>query len=296
MFGETVDFQKEFARDGLAGVSVAVSTVNISIMRAESADKVSFRFHGWSLRSPTFDCQVSDGKASFVDRSVGLMAGDLRLDVYLPADFDQAVSIKTSTGNLTVESLVASAISIDTKSGNLKAGTIRGERFDWRSTTGNASAESVAVTDFAYTSSTGNLSIASLEATSATTTASSGSRKFGTLRAARFEATATTGAIEVREATVGDSKLETTSGSINVSFAAFGSPCRLIATASTGSVKVTLPRDAGFRLDASSKNGRVSSAFKVESMTDRAAKGTVGTGAGNVTLSTVTGSIALRAL
>ena len=105
-------------------------------------------------------------------------------------------------------------------------------------------------------------------------------------------ATSVTGSVEI--STLGLASATTVTGSITASIGLGDWDRDLESTTVTGSVTVEIPSNANADVTATAVNGTVTSTFPL-SGTAQSMQGTIGNGGRNLTLTTVTGDITLRA-
>lgn len=123
----------------------------------------------------------------------------------------------------------------------------------------------------------------------------SGRAVLGEVRAAEVSFHTTSGGLRAAALEARSVELTSVSGSLVVQRLAGSARVR----STSGGVRLTLPADAGFRLDARSTSGRVTCAFPIQLATGQAAgqghalAGTVGDGRDELAITTVSGSIAI---
>jgi lia operon protein LiaG len=147
---------------------------------------------------------------------------------------------------------------------------------------------------FQLATSSGSIRAGVLTATALSMHTTSGDLSARGVKAPSADFSSTSGRISV-EAITGDAKAKSSSGDVRLAFAA--SPLHVEAGATSGSVTLKLPADAGFVLDASSSSGDISCSFPItlagsgSSGARHAMRGTVGAGTGSILVRTSSGDI-----
>lgn len=259
MFGEKVDVVREFAPDEITGIAVTVVSANVCVYGGEPSGTVKFHYHGWSLAKPNPFVGLADGTATFTDTSKTQDLGNLKLDVFVPAGFVKPVSIRTASGNVTVDDLECAAFSGVASSGNLTAKRLRvGGDLSLETTSGNCVAGTIEASRVAFSSKSGNLTADFLRADAVSFASASGNRTIRRLVAGKLDSTSTSGNLTVDDCSIADLRADSTSGSITLNLSAFDRS-RVAARSATGSITVAVPRSAGFSLEAKTDTGSISS-------------------------------------
>lgn len=265
---ETVDQVKTLSLSGVDRIEVEVVSSDVTV--TESADgSATARLTGsvgasGSIVVPELIAEVRGATASFrVDhKNVNVVMGWYRSDLKLEVSIP-----KGYRGALVVRSVSAS---IDVPAGRalttLEARTVSG-----RVTLGAFTAD-----EFRAHTVSGDVE-ADAAAKSADLSSTSGRIAVGSLK--------------------GDATAHTVSGRVDLSWTAFSG--RVEVGTTSGDVTLSIPAGSGFRLDAGSTSGRISTdhAVAVEGSTSgpgrRSLAGDVGSGTGSVRVRTVSGSITI---
>lgn len=93
-----------------------------------------------------------------------------------------------------------------------------------------------------------------------------------------------------------NARLESVNGSLHAEFASLAGVTEVKLDSVNGSASVTLPKDAGARIDADTVNGRISvdQSVKLGKVGRRTFTGQIGTGGPTIELETVNGSISIK--
>lgn len=93
-----------------------------------------------------------------------------------------------------------------------------------------------------------------------------------------------------------NARLESVNGSLRAEFASLAGVTEVKLDSVNGSASVTLPKDAGARIDADTVNGRISvdQSVKLGKVGRRTFTGQIGTGGPTIELETVNGSISIK--
>lgn len=295
MFGEKVDIEREFDLDSVNGIAVTVESVNLKIIPAESPETIRFHYYGKTLAKTDFFAGLSGGFATFTDTSKAQRMGDLHLDLYVPAGFEKAISITTTSGCVEFDALECGSFSFSATSGNLKATSIRAGELVARTTSGNTDVGSITASRYAFGSKSGNLTADSVRADEVVFSATMGNRTVRRLDAGKLEATATSGSIKAEEYSARETWVKTTSGAVSLSFGNFAGD-RLTAETTAGRITIALPRTAGFDFTAKTSGGRIDSDFPGMADTVSGSKNVelrIGSGEGSISLETKSGGIRL---
>ncbi|MEL7609085.1 MAG: DUF4097 family beta strand repeat-containing protein [Bacillota bacterium] len=200
-----------------------------------------------------------------------------KLELYLPKSYAQSLSVKTRSGNVTLLSeLIAQEISFDLSSGKLSGNSVTGvKRVDVRVTSGDISLGAVSCEEYDINASSGNIDIASLKGTGEVLTRS-GNITIDALEGIRHDIQASSGDIRVAGFS-GAGSVHTTSGVVRVDCTAVLGDLSLGAT--SGDIRVKLPRDASYELYASCTSGDISGDIDMSySKNGRAATAKIGAG------------------
>jgi len=263
--GTTVDEKASVPVSGVEMLAVNAVSENVRILEG-SGSGIEAWFHGTvgTSAADAIPHMITETKGSTaqirVERrqtlQIGFAWSDLVLEIRVPAGYGGKISVGSVSGDIEIAGHAYTGIALASTSGGIRAGAMRASDVTISSTSGDVAAES--------------------------------------LDAQRSELSTVSGSIEIKALT-GDASAHTVSGDVKLTFAA--APSLLDASSTSGALSVTLPANAGFRLDARSTSGDVRCAFPVTVSENRSGggqhslAGTVGSGAGAVSLRTVSGDI-----
>lgn len=216
-----------------------------------------------------------------------------QLQLYIPKSYAQNLSIKTSSGNVTMLTALAAAdIRLGLTSGNFTSDyPINGKAVDINVTSGDIYLDAIACDEYSVGSTSGNIDIASIEG-AGKVWSTSGNVRLDTLSGASFEVNATSGNIGIGSC-IGSGIIRTGSGSISVNFADITGNTRIGAT--SGDIKVTLPENASVSLYAACTSGDIRSNLDL-SYAKGGKSATASTGSGpyaELTVQTTSGNVSV---
>jgi DUF4097 and DUF4098 domain-containing protein YvlB len=244
-----------------------------------------------------------------------------RLEVYLPLSYRNSISIKTSSGNIETSDLFCSKIALENSSGNISVKSITANAIDIKARSGNIDIGTV-IGDVSVEISSGNIALSMVNG-SVNVSASSGKIDIGTvtgdisivsssgnIRGERIQGSAN---LRARGGSIdfgtidGNVTAETSSGNITLRLVNGSVDARVVSgsisctvgthardislNASSGNVRLNLPRDLNFNFTSRISSGRLTAPFldRLSSpATDRdLTQGFVGNDNGSEEISTV---------
>lgn len=164
------------------------------------------------------------------------------------------------------------ALSASTSSGGIQIKDLTLSDIKFNSSSGSASLDNVICESFTQNSSSGSLRANGLKTNSTKTSTSSGSRKLTNF--------------------TGDLTVNSSSGGTYVEYSEFNNDIKV--NSSSGSVKILLPSNAGFTLEAAASSGGIDCDFPItvtEKVRRNLLKGTVGNGENSIVINTTSGGI-----
>jgi hypothetical protein len=196
--------------------------------------------------------------------------------------------IHTASGEIDVEGL-SGAVSLASVSGDVRAGDLTG-RLNVSTTSGEVRLNGI-VGKLDVGSISGDVMLEDGKIDGATVSTTSGEVQLDGVAGA-LNLTSVSGDIHVREARDGRLDLSTTSGEIEYQGSLASASTNKLDTIS-GDVNLRLPEDSGFRLDASTVSGDLSSEFELRDSATarRSLSGTAGDGSATLTIGTTSGDI-----
>jgi Putative adhesin len=196
--------------------------------------------------------------------------------------------IRTASGEIDVEGL-SGMVALASVSGDVRAGDLSGG-LTVSTTSGEVQLSDI-VGKLEVGSISGDVTLENGQIDGATVSTTSGKVQLDGVAGA-LKLTSVSGDIQVREARNGQLDLSTTSGEIKYEGSLAGASANTLDTIS-GDVNLRLPEDSGFRLDASTVSGDLSSEFDLRDgeTARRSLSGVVGDGSATLTIGTTSGDI-----
>lgn len=241
--------EKSINIQGIDEISVTMTSAQIHIIRAETGNEVRFHYYGKSLQEVKLAAETGNQTLSVnLKRKYAFLGTfkDTRLDIFLPINYRQKMTIRTSSGKVIVDSLELAEFVLNTTSGGLEA--------------------------------------ESINAGKVTLNASSGKLNIQKLIADELELKGTSSPVIIGECIVKGARIKTTSGGVAVKYREFENQNTVIETTS-GDITIGLPDTAGFYLKAEMTPGNFRSEFQIGSGTATASKITGQTGTPDSTIS-----------
>lgn len=277
----TVDQERKEAIKGIESISIVTVSDNVNLIPVDS-DEVRAHYHG------SYSTTNSDYKPELVVEKNGSQLkikinvkpniihfsfrSDLKLDVYIPRQFDEDIEINSTSGEVTIETLNVDKFEYLNISGNLNAKRIEAEEVSMNTTSGEAKI-SGEFDKFKFTTISGNLTSQDFKAKKSTLNTTSGEIKLS--------------------GQPGDVSSKAISGNLNLNYSDFDNTIE--ANSASGKVEIWLPADAGFKVDYKTASGDVRCDFEVSgSKGEHNLKGTVGDGDGSVDVQTISGNLTIR--
>ncbi|MDD2503242.1 MAG: DUF4097 family beta strand repeat-containing protein [Clostridia bacterium] len=277
----SIDQEGNESIKGIDAISIQTVSDNINLIPVDS-DEVRAHYYG------SYSATNSDYKPELVVEKSGSrlkikinqksnvnnfsFRSDLKLDVYIPRQFDEDIEINSTSGEVTVEVLDVDEFKYSNISGDLNAERIEAEKASLNTTSGeiNISGE---FEKFKFNTVSGNLVSDDLIAKESSYNTTSGEIKLS--------------------GKPGDVSAKSISGNLTYIYSDFDNDIE--ANTVSGEVEISLPADAGFKLDYKTASGDVRTDFEVSgNKGEHNLKGTVGDGDGSVDVQTVSGNLTIR--
>jgi DUF4097 and DUF4098 domain-containing protein YvlB len=242
---------------------------------------------------------------------IGFYSSNTKLDIDIPKGFDGHVVYNGTSGNLSVtqfklESLDAQLSSGDillknislkndlyasSTSGNVTIQEISSDNVVLKSTSGDKKLTAITATgDIEIKAHSGNTRIEDITCSKISEECTSGDITVNKITADLFQITSHSGNVVLKELD-GAAKIDATSGNIEVN--ALSPKGEYHLNAHSGNVRLVLPSNTGFSLNASVSSGNINCEFdlKNERSEKRSLEGTAGSGEIPVDISTTSGNI-----
>ena len=266
--------ERTFSLEGISQVVISYDEEDVTFLAGERGELV-LREYMTEDRSSYYakteqsggQLQISEGgkpwlKSSFVRY----------VEVYLPADYDQSLTITTTDGGIELSqaALEVDALRIDSTAGTIQIGSAQARDMHLSTTSGAISADSLRADRVRIETTSGSFTCQRLEG--------------------QVDYTTTSGDGEIQEAVGAGSYRANNSGRLAVTYTEVTGDLTLFNK--NDKILLTLPADLEFELTATTKNGTISLPFQDFVSQDRTTKGRVGEHpAVTVTLETNNGDI-----
>jgi lia operon protein LiaG len=257
MFREIND-EKHISLTGIDEMQVTMSSAAIHIIRTETDNEVRFHYYGTSLQEVKIVSKTSNNTLSVnAERKYTFLgsAERMSLDIFIPEGYQGAIAIKTSSGQVKMDSGILADFTFKTNSGGFETEKLKAEKVVLNTTSGKIDIK--------------------------------------TLWADELEIKGTSSSINIGECIVRKTRIKTTSGSIYMTYQQFENTNLNIENTS-GGITLGLPGSAEFIMKAGNTSGKIQCDFLFDSVgsTDsHKLEGQVGTKSNTVTLQTTSGNI-----
>jgi lia operon protein LiaG len=256
MFREIND-EKQFSLAGIDAIKVTMSSTVINIIRTETGNEVRFHYYGKSIQEVKLISETSNKTLSIsAERKYAFLgtAESTSLDIHIPEAYHGNIEIKTSSGQVSIDTLSLAGFTFSTTSGGLEA--------------------------------------QSLKAGISVLNTKSGKISIKTLWSDELEIKGTSSSINIGESFVRKVRIKTTSGSISMTCLQLEDANLDIANTS-GGITLRLPGSAEFLLKAGNTSGKIQCDFLFNSASNTGSHKLEGqTGIkSSVTLQTTSGNI-----
>jgi lia operon protein LiaG len=224
MFREIND-EKQFSLAGIDAIKVTMSSTVINIIRTETGNEVRFHYYGKSIQEVKLISETSNKTLSIsAERKYAFLgtAESTSLDIHIPEAYHGNIEIKTSSGQVSIDTLSLAGFTFSTTSGGLEA--------------------------------------QSLKAGISVLNTKSGKISIKTLWSDELEIKGTSSSINIGESFVRKVRIKTTSGSISMTCLQLEDANLDIANTS-GGITLRLPGSAEFLLKAGNTSGKIQCDF-----------------------------------
>ncbi len=205
--GATIDQRQSVSLDGATSVVIEAASEDVTVSDAQGAALDAW-LHG-NAGGPDADTAprlTAERTGSTVNVKVerpnrvffGINWSNVRLDIGMPAGYAGNVSIRTSSGNITVADHRYGDLALSASSGDLRIGTVAASSFTAHTTSGNIGAESVSARSADISASSGDLRLKALAGDSRLHTTSGTVNAVYTAMPSRIDASSTSGNVTLR--------------------------------------------------------------------------------------------------
>ena len=270
-----------FDSGGIDRVSVKAASADVVVLPA-GGETITVKFTGKAFGNtrhelPRIMMQQSGSTlevwTEYPKVSLGLGSMDLHIELHIPPGSVDELNARAASGDISLEEGNFSDVYLHAASGDIEVEESRFSRVTVKTTSGEIDIEDV---DADYLS----------------VDTTSGDIMGETVRTSETEISATSGSIRIEDFT-GDARAESVSGDIRIMYSAFENDVSLKTT--SGDAVLLLPAGASFGLSAGTVSGDIDCDFPVTvegaKMTRKQFEGTVGDGAHEVSVKTVSGDI-----
>ena len=186
------------------------------------------------------ECVIKDHKATVKGKQVFsfiFFGGGEKIEIYLPSEGMQELSVETASGNITADesfTLQAKNVYVGASSGNIKWCSTRAEQVALAASSGNIHAWEISAEETAIATSSGNIDAENINGA--------------------FTLAASSGNIDALQMK-GQGSVNTSSGGIKVEMDEVTGDVKL--KANSGGVKLLLPKDLSFSLELKTGSGSI---------------------------------------
>lgn len=266
--------ERTFSLDGVSEITISYDEETITFLEGKSGELVLREYMTRDKSSYYAKIEQSGGQLQISEGGKPwLKSGFVRyVEVYLPADYGQSLTITTTDGGIELSqaALEVDALRIDSTAGAIQIGSAQARDMHLSTTSGAISADCLRAGRVKIETTSGSFTCQRLEG--------------------QVDYTTTSGDGEIREAVGAGSYRANNSGGLAVAYTEVTGDLSLFNK--NDGIRLTLPADLEFELTADTKNGTVSLPFQDFVTQGRTTKGRVGEHpAVTVTLETNNGNI-----
>ena len=256
--------EESFALDAIEDLEFDFSSMDITIYHTEESElKVKLLANRELRADERFVSSKESGRIRIENRplmqafSFLWFSGFKKLEVYLPAQYQEKLSIKTSSGDVTLpdDTLSLRQVQLRANSGNMRGGTVQTEEFSVNVTSGDIRLQEVKSTRYQVQVTSGNTSINAIEGVGSIG-GSSGDIRIGTLTGGEQDISTASGNITLERFT-GSGAISTQSGEVRMTSVLPKGDLDVRVT--SGNVSMGLEKAASVKLEASATSGTIRS-------------------------------------
>lgn len=275
---QSIDEKENIEIANVDQIFIDVSSTDLNII-PEDREDVKVHLHGkkagnlkhklsMNLDDNTLQIEVK------IKPGINIGYATLKLDVYIPRNYENILKIDGSSGDVNIEDMNLSKLSIYLSSGDTNIKNLDVENFKHKVSSGDTNIKNLNIKEFEYKAHSGDL-----EGNNVNTESLHYNTSSGEVKLENFE-----GVVEG----------VSTSGDIMIVYEKFNNNIDL--KASSGSIIVNLPEDAEFYIDSRVSSGNINCKFpiEIESEKDKELIGTVISNKNNIKIKTISGDIDIR--
>lgn len=235
--------ESKFSPDGVTHLDVSYDSGDVSFFESDSADIVvkeymtenKSRYYA-KVDQHNGSIKISSGERPKSDRNF-----IRRIEVYLPASYNQNLTVTTTSGDIELSNaLTLSALRIGSSSGDIEL------------------VKEVSASDIDLSTTSGDLDLGNIKATQIKLESTSGDITCSRLEG-HVKCASASGDTEIESAS-GSGSYQTTSGELDVAYAEADGDLTL--TSRSGDVSLTLPANLEFNFEGTTGNGTISTPFR----------------------------------
>lgn len=276
---QNINIEKVFDPAGINCISVDTSSTDIHFIPEDRKD-IKVHLSGYtSLDEPSLTAELNGDSLDIYTRDnnrrlivVAIVITNVKLDIYLPADYLKDITIKTSSG--------------DVKIGKLKA-----ENFLYKSSSGDLTGEDFAPKSSNIETLSGNVRLNGFGGDLYMKTSSGDAIIKYAYESANTNATTSSGNISLKNFT-GDLNCRAQSGDLRIEYGDFKNNVNL--KSSSGEIDLLLPADSQFGIRANTSSGDIRTDFSVAQtgkIDEDNLEGTIGSSNNQVVIETSSGDV-----
>ena len=258
------------------------------------------------LNAETSSGIINFGDLALSNLSINTFSGDVKAG---SLSSGKAV-FESSSGRIAVQKITADNIKVNSFSGDINFDSIKTKSAYFDSSSGKGVLGDINSETFKFVTFSGDIDVNTLISEDSDISSSSGDIHIKDGKINKMKLKTFSGSITGENTGAKDTNVDTSSGKVFVTGLAgkltvqsfsgdaeagfVSNPNDIFVKSSSGKVKLTLPPDASFRLDAHSSSGRIKCDFPVQMSgngDDNSISGTVGSDEGKVNIETFSGSI-----
>jgi DUF4097 and DUF4098 domain-containing protein YvlB len=301
--GYTIDETDNASTNGMDKISISAVSSEVNI-QTNSSDEVEAHFHGKvsTMNKDTLPYLevAKEGKTVIVKvvypKTMNIsISGQTWLDVKVPENWGDDFEVSTVSGSINAPELLGEEVKISTVSGSINTDSIHGDNVYLNSTSGSFKIGKLIAEDtFEKGTVSGGFEIDSLEAEEVKLQSTSGSTTIRDADIERVTSSSISGSVQMNMKE-GSAEMSTTSGEISVTFEQGFK--KFSANSVSGSVKLEIPEDSGFKVDVNTVSGDINCedfSMKILSSKKNHLEAEAGDGDSRIEVHTTSGSVNIK--
>lgn len=301
--GYNIDETGNMTASGMDKISISSISSEVNI-DTHSSNEVEAHFHG-KITTLSKDALPylevkKEGKTVIVRIVYPIttnisISGQTWLDVKVPENWADDLEVSTVSGSINAPELNGEEIKLKTTSGEIKVENISGETVQMHSTSGSFKIGKLdAQETFEKNTVSGSFEADSIEADEVKLGSTSGSTTVRDAVIEKVTSTSISGTVQMN-IQEGSAEMSTTSGEISVSFEQGFEEFK--ANSVSGSVKLQIPGDSGFKIDVNTVSGDINCedfSMKIISSKKNHLEAEAGDGDSRIEVHTTSGSVNIQ--